>query len=324
MKLRPKNYLAFVITIAFFAYIIIKREEIFNILKGAQPQYLLLVIISQIFLQFFNSRFLIETLKPFKVKLNGFESFKITLASSFVNYMTPVIGGVGFKGVYLKKKYDINYSEYAGIAYGTYLITGISSFIFALAGLAITGSLRKGSGEGLLALIFFGTALFLVTIAFIGDRYINFIKNKELDKTKWSHRLIEKLILINLGWQKIIKNKLLVFRLLVISLFTLLSAANIYYFAVKAAGLHTSIGSTMIFASLGIVNLLLNLTPGSIGVREGIYASVSSVTGLTLSSVVSFSLIDRTTQIIILFTSWLLWGGQIVNELDFKVKKLRQ
>jgi uncharacterized membrane protein YbhN (UPF0104 family) len=81
----------------------------------------------------------------------------------------------------------------------------------------------------------------------------------------------------------------------------------------NSLALHGSVWVALVFSSLAIIGLLFNITPGSVGIREAVYAGMYSVTALTLKQVVAFSLVDRPAQLIVISIGWILFGKSILN-----------
>lgn len=317
MRINLKNTIAIIITVGFLLYIILNANDILAVVKQVRPEYIVAVMLFQLLILFNNGLFLRSILLTHNVRLKKMEALRISVVSSAVNYLTPVVGGIGFRGIYLKQKHNVNFSDFGGIIYGTYLLTTTISFVFGLIGVFLVDPSLNEPGAKILALIFSLAIMCLLIFSIFGNAAI-----KILSKSKGTNGTVMKtLSTVNSGWQKILTEKKTLAFLGFYSLASLFSAACVYFLAIKSIGLEASFGAAMIFASVGIINLLLNLTPGGIGVREGLYASFVSVTGLNLTAVVSFSLLDRTTSIILLVVGWGIWGKKTINEINFDLKK---
>jgi len=69
------------------------------------------------------------------------------------------------------------------------------------------------------------------------------------------------------------------------------------------------------------VGLLFNVTPGSIGIREAVYAAISSITGIKPRQVVAFSLVDRPMQLLVIGLGWILFSRGLLDITDTKANE---
>ncbi len=321
-SISAKTIISFTISILFLVYLYVNRHSILSSLKDIRLEFFALVIIGQILAQISNSFILLSSLKPLGVPLKGFESFRLTVVSSFVNFFTPVVGGASTKAVYLKSKHGLNYPSFVGALYANYVITFLVSFIFGLLGvLMIPNAISMGVG---ITLVLFFSVGIVGSIFFIiaGHKVVGLIRKIPI-KNKVLKNIIHKISLVDEGWQNIRGSKITVAQISFWSACAMASLMLIYWSSIMSIGLKTNLGSFMIYAALASVSLLLNLTPGSIGVRETLYASIRKLSGINAEQVVTFSLVDRAAQLIVLGTSWLFFGNSILKDVDFNKNKLK-
>lgn len=314
-----KTVTSTLITLLFFTYLFINRQTIFKDIEGIKFQFFILVIVGQIFVQVFNALILRSTLEPLDVKLKNFEALKLTSVSSFVNFFTPVIGGASTKAVYLKSKYGLKYSTFVSALYANYIVTFLISFSFGLAGIfLIPGALQKNVGSTLALIFSFGiTCSFLFIVA---GHKITGLLMKLSTKNKLFNSVIHKITIVDKGWNNIRKDKTAVLKVCLWSVGLMASLVTIYWGSAASIGIVTDFGSFLVFAALASVSLLFNLTPGSIGIRETLYSAARKITGINAQQVVAFSLVDRVAQLIVIGTSWLLFGHSILKNVNLKNK----
>jgi uncharacterized protein (TIRG00374 family) len=249
------------------------------------------------------------------------ESFRLTIAASFINFFTPIIGGVGVRAVYLKRQHNLGYAAFAGITYANYLIIFLISFLCGLLGiLSISGSLNSGVGE-VVALFFIAGILTSTVFLLAGHRFIKYIRGRD-NSNKIITKIIEKLILFDESWTVIRKSRSTILRMFLWSTATMLSVILLYWSAMAGLGIKSSVSVATSFAALAVVGLLLNITPGSIGIREAMYAGIYSITGIAAQQVVAFSLVDRATQIVILVVGWSLFSGRMITRRRLTAPKI--
>ena len=75
-----------------------------------------------------NGFFLKVLTVSFGINLNFFEYFSISIITSFGNIFLPMKGGAGFRAVYLKSRYDFDYSYFLSSLAANYLVVfGVTS-----------------------------------------------------------------------------------------------------------------------------------------------------------------------------------------------------
>jgi len=307
-----KTGISILITALFIAYIYVNRDSIFGALSDIKIEYLPLVFIGQLGIQLSNAALLRDTLLPLNKRLGRVESIKLTMVASFVNFFTPVVGGAGTRAVYLKHRHGLSYSSFAGVLYANYLIIFLVSFLLGLVGLlGINHAIEENTGQ--ILVLFFGAGM-LASLIFmmVGHKFTERLKKANV-KNRILDKIIGKILLVDEGWLAIRTNKKAVRSMFLWSTTTMLSVVLVYWASMKSLSIHTSPGVALIFSALALLGLLINLTPGSLGVREALYASISTVTGVNAKQVVAFSLVDPSTQILLLGIGWILFGHSIID-----------
>lgn len=140
-------------------YIIINKVDIYKAwgyMKSADPIFLILA-----FLSFFISRwfaaFRINSLyKTQGLVLENKLNVKLYFLGMFYNLFIPLVGGEGYKAIYLKKKFMIDYKKLVGAA-----------FLDRLSGLAVLTVLSLIFTTLSSLVLPINTALFLVAIPFV-------------------------------------------------------------------------------------------------------------------------------------------------------------
>ena len=305
------------ITVAFVAYIYINRHSIFGAFADIQTVYLIPVIIGQLGIQLSNAALLKTTTKPLKVHLSFFESFKLTMISSFVNFFTPVVGGASTRAVYLKREHDLAYSSFLGVIYSNYLIIFVVSFFTGLMALvSISGALSVSAGK-IVAIFFAAGTVFSLLFMLFGHLITNRLNQSDVKKPL-IRKVSKKIALVDQGWSLIRRDRITMLSMTACSIATTASVTILYWGAMKSLGINTGLNIALLYSALAIVGLLINITPGSLGIREAVYASIYTVTAIGAQQVVAFSLIDRMTQLILLGIGWILFNRAILKGFSKK------
>lgn len=302
-----------IITVLFAVYLYFHHHQLLDSFAHIKFRFLLLVLLGQILGQFANSGVLRSSLRPLNVRLGFFESFRVTVVSSFVNFFAPLIGGASTRAVYLKKRHGLAYSSLLSTLYANYGVMFFVSFTFGVIGVLATP--HSMSDVGLVAILFFAAGL-IGSLAFImvGHKFVRLIRRLKI-KNRALKSLINKILIVDEGWGLIRKDRQAMIEMCLWSTIANLCLLMIYWAATSSVGITTNFGTFMIYAAMASVSLLLNLTPGNVGIRESLYASIYKITGVGLQKVIAFSLIDRAGQLIIIGLGWLLFGQSIVKNV---------
>ena len=105
-----------------------------------------------------NGLFLKALTIDFGIDLNFAEYFSLSIVTSFGNIFLPMKGGAGFRAVYLKSRYNFDYSYFLSSLAGNYLVAFHVTSWVALAGTAAL-YIRTGGIQSAVTAVFFGVAL---------------------------------------------------------------------------------------------------------------------------------------------------------------------
>lgn len=300
------------ITFVLIIYIYLNRHSIFGSFTHINLFFLVFVFIGEIGIQVANALVLKSTLSPLKIEIGYSESFRLTVVSSFVNFFTPIVGGASLKAVYLKRSHNISFPAFISVMYGNYLMFFISSFLLGLiAVLAIPGALSNHVGQ-LIAAFFASGILGSATFMLYGHKITRLLIRRSF-KSKLLNSFIHKISLIDEGWTIIRRDTLSIYRMGLWSGVATLFVALAFWGSMKSINIHPSISATIVFAALSIVGLLFNITPGSVGIREAVYASIFTITAISPKQVVAFALIDRPAQLLVIGCGWILFSNRILR-----------
>lgn len=315
MKKRLSVILLILFTVFLVIYISTHLQD-FKSLTLVNPIYLLIIALGHIFGIYLNGLFLKYILEPFDKIISNLESFEVSLISTVSNYFFPVGTGAGIKAVYLKKKFKVSYTDFISTLSGNYILVFlISSFV----GLFSLYFLREhSSSRQYTVLVFiFGTVftvmLYMATLGF---------PEKLLEMLESTKKLQKPLLIISnilKGWNTIKNNRKLLIRLILITILNLVVNAGISYVAIIALNLDITLPALLLYTALGALSFLLNITPGSIGIREAILIFSSTVIGFSIPQVLSVSVIEKGILFIVLFITWILIHFGII-----KTKTLKQ
>lgn len=262
-----------------------------------------------------NGLFLKVLTIDFGVDLSFLEYFSISIVTSFGNIFLPMKGGAGLRAVYLKSKYNFDYSYFISSLAGNYLVAFNVTSLVALIGMAalyfLDGGfhfLTAGIFSTILVLTSWGiffppAALDWIPVRGLRDRVNQVLSGWNI--TRRSSGTVLNLILLT------------VLNLAVLSLITWLEFAA---FAMKdASGNSVGFLKSIIFTAIGVFSLLVSITPAALGIREALLMFSSQFLGISPSQALAVSLLDRTINFIVLVLFFGFASFHLKKQLKAKI-----
>jgi uncharacterized membrane protein YbhN (UPF0104 family) len=110
----------------------------------------------------------------------------------------------------------------------------------------------------------------MIILIFVNPRFKNSKKNRIIN---WFNSILE-------GWSMIKRDKKKLGIFVFLSIASLLLATLQSIFVYKGLGYTLGFFESMYMSSLGMITTFVNITPDSIGIREGVYMFTSETIGL--------------------------------------------
>lgn len=299
--------------LAFLVYYLYSNQELLEPLKSISLLSIIGISILKITLLLANGLFTKITLEAFEIKISHRESAYISLLSSLGNYFGPLLGGMGVRAGYLKKKYGLALTHFAGTIYGYYLIT---FFSIALIGLLSTAAIYYQSSSSS-----FLVTLSLLTV-FATTGLLMLLRVKINSQTNNNKTIIDKIrkrvSQVNEGWLILSNKKGLLTKLLALSMLVFLIGLFVNYVEFKILKLNTYLWPLILYSVIGSLSILLSFTPGAIGIRESLYLLSTGVLMVTSENIIQLAAIDRGISILVLAICFVFLQLVTKNKLQEK------
>jgi uncharacterized membrane protein YbhN (UPF0104 family) len=304
MKQSIKKTIKWIIFLAIaliFVYYIKSNLSDFKQLSLVNPQNLILIGILQILFLVNNGIMLKLFMSPFNINLKAKEWFGLSCITSFSNYFIPGIGGATSRGIYLKKKHEFSYAKFLGNLAGNYIIIFFTNSLIALISLIL---LKKYYNFWNFPLFFIFGGIFLVSLFFI----IFHIKS-------FKSPIFRKINLVIEGWENVRRSKKLIIGTTTIGMLNIFIGALILFIEFRIFGIELSFLKSLIIAITAMLAIFINITPGGLGIKEGLIVLTSTILIIPTEISISVSIIDRAIHMLILFIL-----GPIFSYILFKHK----
>ncbi|MEX0748982.1 MAG: lysylphosphatidylglycerol synthase transmembrane domain-containing protein [Candidatus Saccharimonadales bacterium] len=288
--------------IAIFFYYFINNREVFYELASVSALALVLISLLKVGKILNSSLYNIATVGAYGKKLPFWDSFYMSLLTTIGNYFGPLLGGAGIRAMYLKKKYKFAYTDFIATLSGFYII---SFSVASLIGLLSLWHIQTQTGEymPILYLLFGSLLTFTVFLALAPNKkFLKLIPQN----VKPLAGLTTTLDRVLDGWDLIRHNAKLFIRLSWLTLGGIMLAFFTSLVEFWALGIDLSIAPLFLYSTLSTVTLLVSITPGSIGIKEGIYIFTSDLLGITNAQVLQLAVIDRGVNYVVLFVLYLI------------------
>jgi uncharacterized membrane protein YbhN (UPF0104 family) len=223
-------------------------------------------------------------------------------------------GGAVIRSVYLKKTYQFSYTYFVSTLYGNYIIIFGVNALFALISLLMIWIFYNTVPFVLFG--FFGLLLFsMIALVFVKIKF-NLEKIKIF---KLARKFLNILNNILEGWEIIAKDKKLLMNLVMITVGNFILMTITFAIQFSTLDIQSNLLTILLYNCLSGVSLLISLTPGALGVREGIFFLNSNVLEITNEQIMQLALLDRGITILTLFfwfvvlSMWKLMSTKIKN-----------
>ena len=250
-------------------------------------------------------------MKIFGIVLPFSEFFGLTLCNSMFNYYLPARGGLVVRALYLKKKYMFQYAHYVSLMTGSYLI---SFNVTAIFGLVLSILLYVSGYDTQRQLVFIFAVLLLITVLFTAVILVLIKRNIALT----GKRVLRILNDIRKGLEYFKNNRALILNFVAVHLFFIVVMAVRLYWCFRSLGLRVGILQIMTVRALANFSMVISLTPGNLGIREGIIGYFTHVLGVPLSDALTAAALDRLIGVLITFVLGLYYSKRLLGDVDIK------
>ena len=231
-----------------------------------------------------------ETVRPLGVRLQGREEMSLAVLTRLGNFTIPLKGGMGFRGFYLRKRHALPYGRYiASLAAGglVSVMAAVSVGLVAFgAWIVFRGGLDWKLATGLV-LALLGLLAAIIGGPFMLDRLETSPRvGRFLQRWKKLHSALD-------GWRMSHRDRRFITSLFALGAAQVLLQALILQLVFRAFAVPLPLDAAVLLASVGLVAVLVSVTPGGLGAQEVVTAVVGSAIGFNPGMVFSASLVGR-------------------------------
>jgi uncharacterized membrane protein YbhN (UPF0104 family) len=278
-----KNVLPYLLTIAalaIFAFYLYHNAEQYQALLALTPTVIFSLLGLTLLFTFTNGLINYLFYRGLGVPLTLNEAIGLAAINTLANQL-PFAGGMVSKGVYLKQRYQLTYTRYFSATTALYLCFVAANGLMGLLLLLYHWLVHQSSTP---IILWLGFAAMTSTILWLWIP----LDVKWIPK-KWQGALSK---VLN-GWQVLSQNWPLVAQLVTVQLLMTILFATRLWIAFTAISQEVRLSQCLLFASATILTRLVSISPGSLGIREGIVAAMAALLGIAPSLSVVAVALDR-------------------------------
>ncbi len=276
--------LAFVLVLFLFSFYAYNNRSEFNRLTQIGLFDIFLIITGQLTILFSAALILREVIVQNNKNSKLVELLKVTAYSSLVNFFGFLQGGVGIRAVFVKTKQSISYKSFFGFTIIQYLSLFYISFILIIVSVFL--STDNAFLIIIIIMLLCAPVLYQGTVSLIVDKISYLKKYNSLKKYN-----IKNISLINV--------------------IQIIGSLLVYGISLHAIGANIDIKGLLIYTAIGQFSLAFAITPGAVGIREGLLLLASSRMGIGINDIVIASTLER----LLLFVTF-----AIITPVAFAVK----
>ncbi len=294
--------LKFITTLLILGYFIYyfyqNRTDFLTVLKTPITDIIFVILLYGLAM-YLNGLFIKGILVSFNKKISTLETFYISVFSSLANFFLPMRGGAVLRSLYLKRNFGLSHSYFLSTLYGFYVIMFLVNGVVGLLAMLLIGVMYNQIS---IPLFLFFLILTLAMLLFILLKIQ--LRDREISKNTLINKGYQIVRNIFEGWKLVNSNINLLRALILITVSIFLVSTLIYYVEFRSLGIQVDIIKIILYSCLSGVSLLISLTPGSLGIREGLFAITSKTLGIGSDQIMQLALLDRgltLTTLILLF-----------------------
>jgi uncharacterized protein (TIRG00374 family) len=281
---------------------LLHRPELIGHVRAISPWNMILLFLMSVATLAANGLYLRIFARKFSIQLNWKEWFGLASVTAMGNYLTPFSGGLVARAAYLKHRYDFPYAHFLAML--------AANYILAFAVISITGIVTMLTLAGTASYSWLILLFFLVTLSTI--LLVSFVPSMAAGK---QHRLLRLVQPALEGFDIIRRDRALWGKLIALTFFNVAAGGLLYFVAFASIGFAVPFTVALLIYLLTSFTLLINITPGNLGVQEAAASLAAAILGAGADMGLLAALIVRAVAIISAFALGPIFSYVLSKEL---------
>jgi len=235
-----------------------------------------------------NGLYIKFALQAFEVDLPAREWLSLTVATSLLNYVTPLRGGMVVRAVYLESHYRFGYVDFLSTLSAMYLMYVFTYGLLGLAGQALLWRQGAGCDRIVLSILAAGAAV-AALLMFVRVRL-----------PRWRVFPLRQIVRILDGWTLLRRKRSTFVKLMLTTLvFALLSALEVKL-ASSAVAVDLSWAGVLLYTAGQNLAVLASITPVALGIAEVVSIYLGTALGYDISQALMIQALLRVVPLVLL------------------------
>lgn len=303
---------------AVFYWYISKNWEKFQQISLVHPWFFIPTILFTLVNVYSTGAVLQLAIEPFGVFLGRREIFGLSSLTRFSNQISPGYLGATVRAVYLKKNYDVSYAKFSSSFVLSNILQLLITGIVAL--LIYATHTRDFLGSKPMIIVLVAVALSVAILYLPLSRFASPIGR--LSK-KYDSKILERLFTAFDQFEKIKTHPKVLYMTLFWMLVTLASSTGIIMSLCHVLNYNIGVTPAVFLAALASWSIVFSITPGSIGVREGLMALGATLMGVPVPIILAVAVLMLLTAFVVVAVLSAYYAPKLLNKSLVDIKSLK-
>ncbi len=281
-----------VVVLGLIAWYVARHIEDFRVVGDIHWTALAAAMALDVLIYVYSAAAVVLTVHLFGPRVRVGEAMLLSLLTRFGNILLPLRGGAVMRAVYLKRAHGLTYAHFLAGLSAMLLAMLAVSLISAIGGLGYVGWATGQTFPSVIVLLSGALVAILLTVVLrprIGSGESGGLRGH-------IQRLID-------GYQLVSRHRPSLVGLLAVSTMHVLTMAGIYAVLLAAMGKAAPWGFLIVIVALGNISTVVQVTPGNVGVYEGLLAILGSLMGLAVADILAATLAWRVLDTVLILVT---------------------
>jgi uncharacterized membrane protein YbhN (UPF0104 family) len=288
------------------AYVFSQREML-SALSEVRPFEILLLLALSIAGLFAQAQQFRTALTVSSIEIGIVEATGLTAVNTMANYYVPARGGTVVRGSYMVAVHSMTVGAYAVLTAATVAV----GLLIAIAAGLVSSAVLASQGEGdSLRLV----TPFLGALGFLGAAAIAALASEKLfSRTNRFATAVDQVKAAVGLWRREPAAGL---KLVFWTILVLLAQISRLFVAFSAVGVDINPAAMILIGSLVSMSFVISITPGNLGVKEGITAFAATLVGVPANVALLAALVDRGAALLVTFGVGVAFLGPLMRRAE--------
>ena len=246
----------------------------------------------------------------FGISLPFKEWYGLSVVNTMYNYLLPGRAGIAIRALYLKQSYALSFSQYTSLTVGMYVL---NLLIAAFTGILVAARLHIHGRLNNVMFLFIFVGLFAAMLGILLFLYMINVR-----AIPGKHKVLR--FMKSTAWEikRFRKNSGKVIILMLLQIFFIFTMGLRLYIVCRFFGIHADYLPLVLINALVAFSLVFSITPGNMGIKEGIVGFSHELLGISFEQAVLAAVLDRMVAIILVFGLGLVSSRLLLNNIKYR------